>query len=529
MLGQLMESIKKKNLLQVKKFKLEDWKLSSPQSVDMRAAYPKYTPLTYACVVGDIRIVKYLLEKKSKVNGVPEESYTPLYGACVSGNKQIVDLLLEKKAKINKANKSGMPAVFGCVEKDNVELIKYLESKGADLTVKCQKGGLARHATFAHNAPKCLAYFMEKKLEVDTYDEPSGQSTLYELALSFLHYSSKKDEKKQTSTLESMKKLIDAGADPNLLSKREDREETPLHLACKYSNDELISFLLDNGADPNSKSKREDTPLLSLFFLKREPGSTSRKVVSLKSVEKLFQHKADPNMANKSGITPFLYLMSTHIRRKVKDDIKLIEIFLKNGADVKSVDFKGNTPLHLAATKAYSEACKLLIDHKADINAENSNKETPFFSVARCVDSSTASKETWELLLANGAKIQKNSDGDYPHFVASKRNRVRIILCMIAKGVKSNALDHEGNTFMHLLAIDYENKEDGTSNAADLKYINDIIGTSAKKDFNLHLKNNDGKNFYDIIFPKLNESDKTNLEATLKKKGYDINETGTAR
>ena len=200
-------------------------------------------------------------------------------------------------------------------------------------------------------------------------------------------------------------------------------------------------------------------------------------------------------------------------------------MFLDNGADLKSLDFKGNTPLHLAAAKAFAEACKVMINRKADVNAENSNKETPFFSVARCIDSSTASKETWELLLANGAKIQKNSDGDYPHFVASKRNRVRIILCMIANGVKSNTLDQEGNTFMHLLAKDYENKEDGTSNTADLKYINDIIGTSAKKEYKLHLKNNDGNNFYDIILPKLNESDKTNLEATLKKKGYDINET----
>ena len=102
------------------------------------------TPLTYACEISDIRIVKYLLEKKAKVNGVPKEDYTPLWGACVSRNKEIVDLLLEKKAKINKANGSGMTAVFGAVQSDNVKLVKYLESKGADLNVKCPKGGLVR-------------------------------------------------------------------------------------------------------------------------------------------------------------------------------------------------------------------------------------------------------------------------------------------------------------------------------------------------------------------------------------------------
>ena len=101
-----MEAIKKKNLLQVKKIKLEGWwEINSPNSVrsntdnsvtSVRNAVD-YTPLTWACETGDIRIVKYLLEKKAKVDGVPKEDYTPLYGACVSGKKEIVDLLLEKK------------------------------------------------------------------------------------------------------------------------------------------------------------------------------------------------------------------------------------------------------------------------------------------------------------------------------------------------------------------------------------------------------------------------------------------------
>ena len=363
-----MEAIKKKNLLQIKKMNLEinRWINFATNRVTSVRSNVYYSPLTWACETGDIRIVKYLLEKKAKVNGVPNEEYNPLYGACVSGKKEIVDLLLEKKAKINKANKSGMTAVFGAVQGDNLELIKYLESKGADLTVKSTKGGLVQHASSAHKAPKCLSYFMEKKLEVNTYDE-SGQSALYRLCISYL--ANKKDEKKKKPLLDSMKKLIDAGADPNVLSKRDEKEETPLHLVCKYDStcEELIKFLLDNGANPNIKSSRDDTPLLNMFFLKREQGSKSRKAVSKRCLEIMFQHKADPNIPNKSGITPFLYLMSSHIHHQIKTDIELVKLFLENGADVTSVDFKKNTPLHLAAGKASSEVCKLLIDYKADV------------------------------------------------------------------------------------------------------------------------------------------------------------------
>ena len=77
---------------------------------------------------------------------------------------------------------------------------------------------------------------MEKKLEMDTYDEPSGQSSLYELTLSYLSTKNNKDEKKKATILENMKKMIDAGAKVNLLSKIEDREETPLHMVCKMSS-----------------------------------------------------------------------------------------------------------------------------------------------------------------------------------------------------------------------------------------------------------------------------------------------------
>ena len=421
-----------------------------------------------------------------------------------------------------------MTAVFGAVQGDNLELIKYLESKGADLTVKSTKGGLVQHASSAHKAPKCLSYFMEKKLEVDTYDE-SGQSALYRLCFSYL--ANKKDEKKQKSLLDSMKKLIDAGADPNVLSKRDEKEETPLHLICNFDStcEELIKFLLDNGANPNIKSSRDDTPLLRMFYLKREQGSRSRKVVSKRCLEIMFQHKADPNIPNKSGITPFLYLMSSHIYHQVKTDIELVKLFLENGADVTSVDFKRNTPLHLAAEKAYSEVCKLLIDYKADVNAMNANKESPIFSVARSEASPTASKETLEMLIANGAKIEPNSDGDYPHFVASKCNKIKIIVCMIQNGIERHILDQEGNAFMHILANDYENKADGTADTVELGYMKDFIDKSLQNSLNFHLKNNDGKNFYDIIFPKLNDTDKGNLEGILKKKGYDINETGTSR
>ena len=142
-------------------------------------------------------------------------------------------------------------------------------------------------------------------------------------------------------------------------------------------------------------------------------------------------------------------------------------------------------------------------------------------------DSISASKETWELLIENGAKIIKNEDGDYPHFVAAPRNGAHLMLCMIKQGKAATfkSQDQDGNTFLHKFALDYKNKEDGTTETTDLQFMHSFIKSFPNREFKLHVKNKNDKNFYDILLPKLNAEDKENMIALLKKKEYDPNES----
>ena len=51
--------------------------------------------------------------------------------------------------------------------------------------------------------------------------------------------------------------------------------------------------------------------------------------------------------------------------------------FLHRGAAANTVDENGNTPLHLAATRGFTNVAKALLSHDADVEACNDHDYTP--------------------------------------------------------------------------------------------------------------------------------------------------------
>ena len=64
-------------------------------------------------------------------------------------------------------------------------------------------------------------------------------------------------------------------------------------------------------------------------------------------------------------------MTALHLGMMVKAPVEIIKILLKNGADVKTPDSKGITPLHLAAAKGDTELVKCFIAAGADVNARD--------------------------------------------------------------------------------------------------------------------------------------------------------------
>ena len=66
------------------------------------------TLLTYACMNGDFKIIKYLLDNRANPNVVNITKNTPLYYALMNHEYEIADLLIKNGANDNIQNIEGL-------------------------------------------------------------------------------------------------------------------------------------------------------------------------------------------------------------------------------------------------------------------------------------------------------------------------------------------------------------------------------------------------------------------------------------
>jgi len=121
------------------------------------------------------------------------------------------------------------------------------------------------------------------------------------------------------------------------------------------------------------------------------------------------------------------------------------EALLAQGADVKSTDTAGFTPLFRATNKNIEE---LLIANGANVNAKNQDSWTPLHWYVRSAtpaDKSVVGRI--ELLIAKGANVNaKDKDGLAPFNYAVGQGNKDIAALLISKGADVNVKDKDGNT-----------------------------------------------------------------------------------
>jgi len=72
--------------------------------------------------------------------------------------------------------------------------------------------------------------------------------------------------------------------------------------------------------------------------------------------------------------------------------MKIVELLLKNGADVNKPMYDGDTPMYMAHYRGHKEAMKLLLHHGGKINAQNAEGKIPLHYLLESKDVSTATK-----------------------------------------------------------------------------------------------------------------------------------------
>lgn len=138
--------------------------------------------------------------------------------------------------------------------------------------------------------------------------------------------------------------------------------------------------------------------------------------------------------------------MLTAIRQ---GDTALLEALIK--ADPRAVNTgnrDGETPLHWAALSGHANIVDILVKNGANVNAQTRDKWTPLHWAALKGHIRIA-----EILLDNGADINAKTDGGWtPLHVAAYQDEKNIIPRLIERGADVNARDSKGKTPIETIA-----------------------------------------------------------------------------
>jgi len=148
----------------------------------------------------------------------------------------------------------------------------------------------------------------------------------------------------------------------------------------------------------------------------------------------LIEHKANVNLAIGNE--------STLHRAVEKMDSDLVEILLDNKADIDARNSDQNTPLHGACDEQTSQ---LLLDRKADPNAENKRKNTPMQVIANKGNGSIYGLEIIQQLIeAKAAVDHKNNKGKTALHIAFEKQNKDLARCLLTAQASMIIQDNVG-------------------------------------------------------------------------------------
>jgi len=213
---------------------------------------------------------------------------------------------------------SDVPAINEAALWNNVEGIKFLQKHGENVNHSSSQGFNAIQMAAQRNSLDAAKYLIEQKAKI------TGYNSVFFNAVSYATVA---------NHLEMLELLVKSGADINEVSK-----ESPW-------------------AGPLAR-------LVTMF-------SPLDKKTRLKTIEKLLELGADPNVLHAQDMTAIMYAAKLGTSEGWKAAVEHCELLIKSGAKVNLANTAGETALMLASQSGNSKLVSLLIKSGADVNAVN--------------------------------------------------------------------------------------------------------------------------------------------------------------
>ena len=125
--------------------------------------------LHFAAGKGYLSIVKYLVEQGADINAVDKFKKTSLHSAALYGHLEIVKYLVEQGTDINAVDKHKKTPLHFAASYDYLDIVKYLVEQGADINVKNKHGETPLILAQNKNRDQVVDYLNSVTLSMRTY------------------------------------------------------------------------------------------------------------------------------------------------------------------------------------------------------------------------------------------------------------------------------------------------------------------------------------------------------------------------
>lgn len=224
---------------------------------------------------------------------------------------------------------------------------------------------------------------------------------------------------------------------------------TPLAYAAAQGHSKVVSSLLEKGAKINLKDKFNQTPLLWATWRKHE---TTVQLLLEKGACIDAKYLCGQKRSSQEEILRFLF--GTHTSNVSQDPENSYRILLQAvrggyedivrhllhmGADLKTKDADGQTPLLLAAESGNAAIVRLLLRESVDIDGKSIHGQTPLSRAAAKGYETIA-----RILLDQGANMESTDRfGQTPLLWATRRGHVATVRLLLEKGASLKAPNTE--------------------------------------------------------------------------------------
>lgn len=270
-----------------------------------------------------------------------------------------------------------------------------------------------------------MAESLENKESAKKCFKPSNLARIYGTFCYFV-------EKNQ---LESLKILCSQVSDVNF---KKLNQPAPLVLALEKGFHEIVELLLSHGADLNNEFATAGSGKIhqTLELIHESKSQYTTQIIAKFSAD----FKAnDPCYKTPLGLACEL------------GNWKIASILLKFGAEVNKVGhFNNKTPLHVACIFSHrnrdAKVIKLLLDSGADVNSVDGQNKTPFFYAQN--------PDIAKLLIEHGAILNhQNSEGETLLFESVVFFRDDFIEFLLKSGIDLNLRDNKGRSVFHMAVM----------------------------------------------------------------------------